>query len=281
MKLLLGIFCALSMTQAQSSLPSFEVASIKPNKTGDMRMMLRIAPGSKFEASGVTIKLLLEQAYNIKDDQLSGAPPWLDSERYDINAKPEDSVAAEMEKLPMEQRREKFGQMIQSLLIERCKLEVGHDSKELPIYALVVAKNGPKMTKSNFVPPDKPPAGPPPTGKDGVHPQGSIMMQGRGNLTATGVELSALVNILSRAAGRMVVDKTGLSGRWDYKLQWTPDNNEGPAPPGGPPAGAPPPETSGPDLFTAIQEQLGLKLEAQKAPVDIIVIKHIEKPSEN
>ena len=128
--------------------------------------MLRIVPGGTFEATGATMKMLIEQAFDIKDDQLVQAPPWLDSEHYDVRAKPEDSEAAAMDKLPMEQRRDRLMQMMQSLLIERCKLEVGRETKELAVYALVVAKGGVKMKKSDFVPPDKPPSGPPPIGKN-------------------------------------------------------------------------------------------------------------------
>jgi uncharacterized protein (TIGR03435 family) len=174
-------------------------------------------------------------------------------------------------------------QMLQSLLIERCKLAVNHENKELPVYALVVAKGGVKMKKSDFVPPDKPMSGPPPMGKNGTPTGGMIRMTGRGSVESTGVEIPILVNVLSRSAGRMVIDKTGLTGRWDFKLTWTPEIPEGlgPGGPGGPGGGSPPPEAAGPSLFTAIQEQLGLKLEPEKAPVDVLVIQHVEKPSEN
>jgi uncharacterized protein (TIGR03435 family) len=275
---------AQSQSAAASSLPSFEVASIKPDKDNDMRVMLRIGQGAKFEAKGITIKMLLEEAFNVKDDQLSGAPAWLASDKFDITAKPEDSVGAEIDKLSSDERREKIMQMMQSLLIERCKLEVGHETKELPVYLLVVGKNGSKMKVSDFVPPKTPPSGPPPMQKDGSPPRGGIFMQGRGKLTSTGIAMPMLVNILSRFAGRMVVDKTGLTGRYEFTLQWTPDEGQGPmmpGPKGGPDGGAPPPDASGPSLFTAVQEQLGLKLEAEKAPVDILVIKKVEKPSEN
>ncbi len=272
---------------------SFEVASIKPSKSGSPGMMLRIQPGGRFTASGIPMKFLLEQAYGIKDSQISQAPPWFDSEHWDIDAKPEDSVGAEMDKLPPEQRKDKLMQMLQSLLVERCKLSLGHETKELPIYALVVAKNGPKLHASTFKPPDKLTSLPPPSpmGKGDRPMRGGgegIMMNGRGNLTSTGVELSMLVNVLSRITGRIVVDKTGLTGRYDFTLQWTPDESQGPIFPGGGPGpgmqvrdGAPPPESSGPSLFTAIQEELGLKLESQKAPVQIFVIEHVERPSEN
>jgi uncharacterized protein (TIGR03435 family) len=109
-------------------------------------------------------------------------------------------------------------------------------------------------------------------------------MAGRGNLTVTYGGLDMFATVLSRVVGRIVLDKTGLTGKYDFKLRWTPDESQGPILPGGPPNGpngAPPPESSGPSLFTAIQEQLGLKLQSEKAPVDVLVIEHVEKPSEN
>jgi uncharacterized protein (TIGR03435 family) len=108
-----------------------------------------------------------------------------------------------------------------------------------------------------------------------------IMMNGRGDLTMTGATLERFADILSRQVGRLIVDKTGLKGEYDFTLKWTPDEGQG-AMRGGPPGdAAPPPEASGPTIFTALQEQLGLKLETQKGPVDTIVIDHVERPSEN
>ena len=110
-------------------------------------------------------------------------------------------------------------------------------------------------------------------------------MTGRGNLTVAYCGLDMFSTVLSRIVGRIVLDKTGLAGKYDFKLQWTPDESQGPPIPGGPSNGlngaTPPPESTGPSLFTAIQEQLGLKLQSEKAPVDVLVIEHVEKPSEN
>ena len=316
----------LALGLAQSQMPpatapaaSFEVATVKPFKPGMMGMMLRIGPGGRFTANGVTLKLLLQEAYNVKDQQIAGAPPWIDSERWDIQAKAEDSEGAAMDKLPPEQRKDKLMEMMRSLLADRFKLALGHEKKEMSVYALVVAKGGTKLKPSTFDPSkfkpmDRPPDGPPPgpPAKPGAPPFAQksdrqmrggegIFMQGPGQLNLMAVQLPMFVNVLSRLTGRIVIDKTGLTGRYDCSLHWTPDQNEGPMFPGGPPGGpkggpgvaaipgmqapdgAPPqaPEASGPSLFTALQEQLGLKLEPQKAPVDILVIEHVEKPSEN
>lgn len=183
--------------------------------------------------------------------------------------------------MPQAERETVVPSMLQSLLAERFKLTLHHETKEMPVYVLLVAKNGPKMHESDPAPSDGPaPGGPAP----GPNRRGSIMMQGRGQLTVNGQPLSRFVDILSRFLGRVVVDQTGLKADYDFKLQWTPGDEEvmfrgmGPGPDGRP---APPPDASGPTLFTALQEQLGLKLESQKAPVDTLVIDHVDKPSEN
>jgi uncharacterized protein (TIGR03435 family) len=278
----LGIPQTHAQTPASTSgpAPAFEVASIKPAKPGTNGIMLRIKPGAQFTANNVTIKMLMEEAYDIKDSQLSGAPPWFESEHYDIDAKPEESVGAALDKLPPDQRKAQMMKMLQSLLEERLKLSLEHETKDLPIYALIVAKGGPKLKTSEFKPSDKP-ANVPPQPNAGAPPPGGIWISGPGHLTSTGIELSAFATVLSRVGdlGRVVVDKTGLTGRYDFTLQWTPD--QGPMSSGPSAGSAPPPESAGASLFTAIQEQLGLKLEAQKAPMPFLVIKHVEKPSEN
>jgi uncharacterized protein (TIGR03435 family) len=273
-------------TKADS--PKFEVASIKPGKPGDMRMFIRFQPGGRLSVGNMPIKALMGLAYNVQPFQISGEPKWFDSERYDIEAKPDSTTAAALDKLPREDRNDEIRWMLQSLLTDRFQLSLHRESKDLPIYALIVAKGGPKLQKSTFVPPDKPDALPPPK-PGGPPPKGGLFMHGPGQLTSTGSDLSMLVNVLSRAVNRIVIDKTGLTGRYDYTLKWTPDQ---PAPqafgagqgPGREPMGAnapPPPDPNGPSLFTALQEQLGLKLESQKGPVEILIIDHVEKPSEN
>lgn len=245
---------------------SYEVASIKPNKADDGRIMFRNAPDG-FTANGATLKFLIEFAYNLKDFQVSGAPGWAESEKYDIDAKMDEATIEAFKKLTREQSIAQRRLMLQSLLAERFKLKVSHSSKEAPIYALVVAKNGPKLTQSADSA----------SGPAGTIARGQFRFA-PGELNAVGMLLSNLADQLSREVGRQVVDKTGLQGRYDFTLHWTPD-----APAGGPggPGDAPPPDSSGPSIFTALQEQLGLKLESQKGPVETLTIESIEKPSEN
>ncbi|MFZ0592974.1 MAG: M56 family metallopeptidase, partial [Bryobacteraceae bacterium] len=208
-----------SQSQPQTSSknrPSFDVASIKPTKPGTGGPLFLFHPGARFVATGITAKLLLEQAYAVKDSQIAQAPPWFDSERYDIDAKPEEAAGAAIDKLPWNERRETLREMMQSLLAERFKLSLGHETKELPVYTLVVAKNGPKLEKSSFKPPDKPTA--PPLPKPGAPlPKGGMWMQGPGHLTSTGAELPMLADVLSLITGRIVIDKTGLPGRYDFR----------------------------------------------------------------
>jgi len=269
--------------------PSFEVASIKPNRVVDMKIGIMQRPG-RITMNGVTTKLLIAHAYNVKDFQISGGPSWIKSDRYDIDAKEEDSMAAELEKLPPEQRAEQIRLMLQSLLADRFKLSLTHTTRELPVYALVIAKTGPKLQEAK--PGDTYPSGMKgPDGRAGGVVRGSsggqgLMMMNGWRLIGQAVPIANLANALSQQLGRNVVDQTGLKGKYDFTLQWTPDQSQK-GMLGGPEVGAPGPDSpptpdaNGPSIFTAIQEQLGLKLESTKGPVDFLVIDHIEKPSEN
>jgi uncharacterized protein (TIGR03435 family) len=276
---------AQSPAAADAPPPAFEVVSIKPNHEASGNIMLRMAPGGRFEAHNVTVRLLLEQAYGVKDSQLSGAPGWFDSEHYNIDAKAEDSSPENQRKLDRDAQQAQLRTMLQGMLADRFKLALHHETKELSEYALVVAKSGPKFhetTAPKFDPAQDRPPGPPSPGAPMF--RGGIRMMGRGDLTASGIGLTQFADVLSRQIDHIVVDKTGLKGEYDFALKWTPDEGQGQmfGGPGGPPKdGAPQPDANGPTIFTALQEQLGLKLESQKGPVDTLVIDHVEKPSEN
>jgi uncharacterized protein (TIGR03435 family) len=177
--------------------------------------------------------------------------------------------------------------MLQALLEDRFQLMLHRESKELPLYALVVKKEGklgPGLTESKegtCTPIDmtKPPPPPPEPGKPRPVGCGGMMMSPR-QLTASAASISNLVPTLSRILGRTVIDQTGLTGKYDILLQWTPDESQAIRPgPDAPPA--PPSDSAPPSIFTALQEQLGLKLESQKGPVDIFIVDRAEKPSEN
>ncbi len=248
--------------------------------------MVQVAPGGRYTARAVNIKFLIQQAYDIRDFQIVGAPDWLTSERYDIIAKAETPVI----------NRENIKPLLQSLLAERFNLKFHRDTRELPIYFLVVGKNGPKLRKSeiqadqlNNDPPSKSPqSGDPssPTQSADSRPRGkgAMIRMTRGQVSAEMAPVSQLASLLAQQLGRPVVDKTGLEGLFDFKLEWTPDETmRGMSPLGDSPGheSSQPVDTSGPTIFSALQEQLGLRLESQRGPVEILVIDHIEKPSEN
>jgi bla regulator protein BlaR1 len=258
--LLTAGFAALACIAASGqdkAKPAFEVASIKPAKPGQRGMRVEFDPGGRFVASNMSLRFLIQQAYGIKDFQIVGAPAWAGSEHYDIVAKPESGV---------ELGRDSLRPMMEALLVERFKLVVHRETKELPIYSLVVAKSGSKL-------------------KESAGEQGRVMQRfGRGEVNLEGATMVMLVTMLAQQLGRNVIDNTGLTGHYDIKLQWTPDESlRGPGDGGGPPPpeSAAPPDNSGPSLFTAVQEQLGLKLESSKGPVEIVVIDHVEKATEN
>lgn len=230
----------------------FEVASIKPSAPGGRGIRVQIAPGGRLDASNITVKFLIQQAYGVKDFQISGGPGWINSERYDLVAKADGDVG----------RMDQIRPLIQKLLADRFQLTIHRDTKELPIYALVLGKNGSKLQES---------------AANGPGPQ---IRMGRGLINGQGMDMTMLANQLSNAIGRTVLDKTGLTGKYEIKLEFTPEDGPGHGPGDGPEA-APLSDTAGPSIFTALQEQLGLKLESSKGPVEIIIIDRIEKPTEN
>lgn len=225
----------------------------------------------------VTVKRLISMAYGVNvNDQISGAPGWANSDRYDIDAKIEDSLTEKLQPLPLAQQVEQFKLLFRSLLADRFQLRVSYGTRELPVFALVVAKNGPKLTPTTL-PPDDP---------ANVRKRTPRFMRtpASGQLVAKGQPIAVLLGILSKeVGGRIVLDETGLTGEYDFKLQWTPESISqtitGDVSPTA--STATMADSSAPSIFTALQEQLGLKLESKKAPRDLIVIEHIEKPSEN
>jgi uncharacterized protein (TIGR03435 family) len=279
-----------SLGQAQESTsnsqnPKFDVASIKPNKSGGPGPMVGFdARSDRFSATNISLKDLIHFAYGVQDYQIAGGPPWLNFQRYDIEAKGPGPLENGLRNMSEDQRRLDFERrklMLQSLLAERFKFTVHKESKEAPIYALVVAKNGPKLkeaTAEEFAPPDlrELPKLDSPEWKGKFRGQGIRM--GRGEATGQAVKLSVLAEMLSTSLGRTVFDKTRLNAAYDFDLKWTPDENQGPGL-GGP--GDAPSDPTGPSIFTAIEEQLGLKLEPQKGAVEVLVIDHAEKASEN
>jgi bla regulator protein blaR1 len=274
-------------SRAQSQAPDsnaaahvYEVASIRPDKSGDPRFQIDSTPNG-FTAN-TTLQSLIRLAYGVEDNQISGAPKWVNSDKYKIEAKMDGATAAELDKLSDDQSEPARRRMLQALLEDRFKLMLHRETKELPVYSLVVAKDGPKLQEAKPGEPD----GDGRTGPDGRPAVGGhFLRMGRGQLNGHSLGMKEIVRSLSEQLGRTVVDRTGLTGNYDFSLQWTPDEGQPSAfkePVGGQgPASTPPADSSGPTIFTAIQEQLGLKLESQKGPVEILIIDHAEKPSAN
>ena len=269
------LFIALFFQQPAGTKPSFEVATIKPSTSGDNRIAILAQPGGRFVATNASLKMLMGTAWRVRDFQISGGPNWAGTDRWNIEAKAEAGSIPPPTGPPDPTVIPPLMLMLQSLIEDRFQLKIHRETKELPVYELVVARGGPKIKPSEDQSP--PSLGQPPQ-RGGPMPRGNMRM-GRGDLEANGVPVSNFILGLSQQLGRTIIDKTGLKGLYDFKLQWTPEFAQGPVVPGGPEP--PPPPADGPSIFTAIQEQLGLRLESTKGPVDVLVIDSVQKPSEN
>jgi uncharacterized protein (TIGR03435 family) len=285
---------AAAFAQTAPALPSFEVASVKPAPPPtDGRMMVRMGgdPG-RVDYSNVSLKDLLSRAYEVKRFQISG-PSWLETERFDVTAKVPDGTP-----------REQVPLMLQQLLNERFKMAVHKEKKEMPVYALVVGRGGPKLQKSAETPLALPPDPGVPgaaDGRGGRGPSGflgggrGMIRIGGGKIEAKQVTLGSFADMLANFLDRPVVDETKLEGNYDISMDVSmeemagmrglrmgaPPQHDGGAAGAGPAAGPAPDSTPGASIFTAVQ-QLGLKLEPRKAPMDLVVIDHSEKvPTEN
>jgi uncharacterized protein (TIGR03435 family) len=270
-------------TSANAPKFEFEVATIKPSKPGSGPGGYSF-PAGGFKATNVSLQTLVEAAYRIGDDQVLGAPKWLNSDRYDVEAKMDASAAADLQKLNREELDAARQQMLQAFLADRLMLTIHRETKEFPVYLLVISKNGPKLQEAK--PGDTYADGP--KGRDGSPlAAGNTRMTGGRNartLTAHAVPISSLTQLLLAFLGRPVLDKTGLVGKYDFTLTWGPDDNRPPALTGGASndgSSSVASDSNGPPLLTALQEQLGLKLESGKGPLEVIVIDHVERPSGN
>jgi len=250
---------------------TFEVASIKPSDPDAKGSQIRFMPGGGLNMTNVPVRALITFAYDVRDFQVSGGPGWVGTERFDVTARPEHAAAEALQDLGEmtdDQRktvREQMGERLRGLMADRFHLVVHKETKEQPIYALVLAKNGPKLKEVKEVPGAR---------------QGMSTNRGRSEGFAAPMEM--LAQVLSNTMGRPVLDKTGLTGKYDFVLEWTPDVGADARAQGfGDGINTPAPAPGGPTIFTALQEQLGLRLDSQKGPVENIVIDRVEKPSEN
>lgn len=269
---------AIVGAQAPPTSAQFEVATIKVNNSGDPRQFVQRQPGGRVTVTNMPVRQLIAFAYQLQPFQLVGGPSWIGSDRFDIIAKlegdpefPLPGTGADPIQLAM-----------RTLFADRFKLKLHQESREMDIYALVLAKpaSGPgaglkqSTTDCQAIararrggPPGPPPPGTPFCGLMGMP----------GQIRMGGFPLSQMTTMLAGLTGRMVVDRTGLTGTWDFTLTFQAEMR-GQPPPG---VDLPAPDPTAPSIFTALQEQLGLKLESTKGPVDVTVIDAIEHPTED
>jgi len=244
----LGIFLAAIPHFARTQVLVFDAATVKPNNSGSGSSSTESTNGL-LRITNQTLLRMIQYAYNVRDFQISGGPAWVRSDRYDVTAKPEGSV-----------RDQQMKQMLQSLLAERFQLQFHRQTQEGPIYALLIGKNGPKLRPASE------------SDNTGISSNSTAV---RTTMKGTHVTMDELAAGLGNRVGRPVVDKTGLSGKFDFELSWVADLTLAT---GTPDPGA---DVSGPSIFTALQEQLGLRLDSQKGPIEMLLIDRAEKPAEN
>ena len=240
---------------AANANPSFEVATIKPSKPDEPGKAF-LVKGRRFSTINSTLGDLISFAYGVQAKQVIGAPPWVETDKFDITATPDGEG---------EPNDRQWKGMLQKLITDRYKLAIHRDKKELSVYVLSVGKGGPKLTKSDGDPNGLP----------------GLFFRGLGDLNVRNGTMDDFAQLMQGAVlDRPIVDQTALAGRYNFTLKWTPDDSQF----GGFGVKIPPPKDAAnapPPLYTAIQEQIGLKLEATKAPAEVLVVDHVEKPSEN
>jgi uncharacterized protein (TIGR03435 family) len=259
----------------------YEVVSIHRFKPDGGPMMM----SWKTDPDGLTmthsqITGLICQAYGVSNFQLSGVPDWVSSELFDLQAKMDEETMNAVHALSPEQAKLARQHMMLAMLTDRFKLAVHHETKQFPIYKLVVAKGGAKLHETK---PDEESAN---GSKEADSKPGKGMMRmsfdaGAMLLTAEELSIDSLVGQLSGSLSSEVQNDTGLKGNYDFTLRWAPESMRLEAGSSSASGNANVSDNAAPSIFDALQEQLGLKLEMQKAPLDVIVIDHIEQPSEN
>jgi uncharacterized protein (TIGR03435 family) len=264
------------LTTSGAGLPAFEAASITPNRSGSPLLRMVPQPGGRFAATNVTLGILIRNAYQMPPFRMSGGPDWIESDRFDVAAKAEGNPPQEQIRL-----------MLQRLLAERFALRVHNETRQQPVFELIVARRdrrlGPQLRRTQAdcagVPVEAPgsplPAGTPRCGYIGPEP-GAVMSSGHVSMAFRGITMEGFARFLVGAVRRVVSDRTGLNGYFDGEFDST---IEFPPPP--PPPGVPDPfdRQNFPTIFTVLQEQLGLKLDSKRGPVDVLVIDRAERPT--
>jgi uncharacterized protein (TIGR03435 family) len=236
---LIALFAVLTLAAAQT----FEVASIHPNVTGTEGSVINLPETGRLTVTNATLKTLIRAAWGIQNDQISGGPKWLDTDRYDIEARTSGPITEDQDH-----------PLLQSLLADRFRLKTHREQRELTVYGLMLAKNGPLFSKIFAKS----------TGtSSSIHTNHG---PGESRIAVTGISIGQFAGMLGNRMGRIVIDKTGLTGNYDFALVWDPDSTPG---------------STVPSVFAALQEQMGLRLESQKAMVPVLVIDGADHPSDN
>jgi uncharacterized protein (TIGR03435 family) len=240
---------AIDVTAQASSQQDFEVASIKRSEPGNLRgSTFEFLLGGGLRIANATLRAILETAYDVREFQILGGPGWVNSERYDILARSADATN-DIKAVRLR---------LQALLRQRFNLEVHRETRELPEYALEVAKKGPKLIQDNA--------------SNSLNNARTGIQQSCSQMIGTNTTMANLSLMLARQLDRPVLDRTGLTGKYNFQFTWTPDT--------GPCSGSPE-SSNAPSIFTALEETLGLRLDSIKGPVDSLIIDHAERPSEN
>jgi uncharacterized protein (TIGR03435 family) len=259
---LAAVAVAAQLAAAQQA--QFEVASVKLHTSADQRTMMVAQPGGRFVAVNIPLRMLIRSAYQLQEDQIIGGPKWLATDRFDIEARAADMPGAPGPQLLV---------MLQSLLADRFKLTTHRETRELPVFALERAR------RDGTLGPGLRPTACPELAVDLSRAQRCTNAQtGFGSLSMKGMPFNQFTPFLSPLVNRVVVDRTGLDGRYDLDLTWTPE------PHGPPPGNAQAPPANDPSalsIFTALQEQLGLKLTAARDAVEVLIIDTLEPPTPN
>jgi uncharacterized protein (TIGR03435 family) len=251
--------------------------SIRPDKSGNAMTSMFGGPDS-LTATNVTLQALIESAYEVQHDEVLGAPDWLNSEKYDVEAKIDKVLVDELQKLSPAQCSLERKRMLQAILADHFKLSLHRETKDLSVYELLVANNAPKLQVAK--PGDTYAQGI--KGFDGLPLGAGRIFMGDGHVVGQGVAVTSLVGILSgKLGGRIVLDKTGLTGKYDFALGWTSAASPSPASGQQGNDNTSQPNFSATSISGAMQEQLGLKLEPQTVPMEVLVIDHAEKPTES
>jgi bla regulator protein blaR1 len=261
-----GALLRAQATTPSATLPEFEVATIKPSSPNDVHgATFSFTPGEGVNVTNGAVKGLVEMAYDVRDFQILGGPGWVNSDLFNIVAKSASDAAGTSTSNSSASIQE-TRLRLQALLAQRFQLKIRRETKELPVYVLEVGQKGAKLVENSA------------TNSAGGPPAG--INAGCGQMTGTNTSMANLAYKLSRQLDRTVLDRTGLTKNYDFQFSWTPDTGgcSAPALSAGSSAAT---GADGPSLFTALQEQLGLRLVSQKAPVDVLVIEHVERPTAN